>query len=136
MRPEFSKYQGQLSPESFVDALIQNVQNTSALDLGDQRAQLIKYQRRNLNQSQPVVRALTENTAFRNAEYIPAFVLSEYFAYLRRDPDGGGYDFWLQVLNNGDPGNYRGMVCGFINSFEYQRRFGAVVTHSDGECSR
>ncbi|HXM34087.1 MAG TPA: DUF4214 domain-containing protein, partial [Pyrinomonadaceae bacterium] len=89
------------------------------------------YQSRSL-----VVRDLTESNSFRNAEYNSAFVLSEYFAYLRRDPDEGGYRFWLNVLDFGDPGNYRGMVCGFINSVEYQKRFSEVVSRSDGECLR
>jgi hypothetical protein len=139
-RPEFiDKYQGNISAESFVEALIQNVQRTSAADLSSQRANLItKYNAGvNLNQSRSlVVRDLTENSAFANAQYNSAFVLSEYFAYLRRDADTGGYAFWLNVLDHGVPGNYRGMVCGFINSAEYQRRFSAVVTHSDGECLR
>jgi hypothetical protein len=65
-----------------------------------------------------------------------AFVLTEYFAYLHRDPDQGGYDFWLNALNNSEPGNYRGMVCSFITSTEYQHRFSAVVSHSNGECGR
>jgi len=40
----------------------------------------------------------------------------------------------LNVLNTGDPGNYRGMVCSFITSGEYQRRFSSVVTRSNAEC--
>ena len=58
--------------------------------------------------------------------------------YLRRGSDPGGYDFWLNVLNNsggGDPGNYRAMVCSFITSREYQGRFSRVVTRTNGECS-
>jgi hypothetical protein len=66
-------------------------------------------------------------------------VLSEYFGYLRRDPDQGGYAFWLNRLKlNG--GNFRSMVCAFINSTEYQYRLGLgyetapVVTRNDKEC--
>jgi len=55
---------------------------------------------------------------------------------LRRDPDPEGFSFWLTVLNSSDAGNYGGMVCGFINSMEYQRRFSEIVSHSDQECSR
>ena len=139
-RSEFvEKYQGNSSAESFVDALIQNVAVTSAIDLSNQRPDLVaKYNAgASLNQSRSlVVRDLTESNAFRNAEYNAAFVMTEYFAYLKRDPDARGYAFWLNVLDHGDPGNYRGMVCGFINSFEYQRRFSAVVTRGDGECTR
>ena len=138
-RTEFvEKYQVNTSAESFVDALIQSVQHSSALDLTSERANLIaRYNTgTNLNQSRSqVVRDLTDNGAFKNAVYNSVFVLTEYFAYLRRDADAGGFDFWLNVLNNGEH-NYRGMVCGFINSAEYQRRFGAIVNRTDSECSR
>jgi hypothetical protein len=63
-------------------------------------------------------------------------VQMEYFGYLRRDTDADGYRFWLDVLNNRDAGNYRGMVCSFLTSTEYQRRFGTVVTRSNSECGR
>src|SRR4030095_7408223 len=50
------------------------------------------------------------NAAFRQQEQNAAFVLMEYFGYLRRDPsaapdsDLSGYNFWLNKLNafNGD----------------------------------
>jgi hypothetical protein len=54
---------------------------------------------------------------------------------MRRDPDRGGYDFWLNVLNNREPNNYRGMLCAFITSAEYQQRFGTLVTRTDQECA-
>ncbi|HZE69176.1 MAG TPA: FG-GAP-like repeat-containing protein, partial [Pyrinomonadaceae bacterium] len=54
-----------------------------------------------------------EIPTFKTREYNGAFVLMQYFGYLRRDPDQGGYDFWLDVLNNRVPGNFRGMVCAF-----------------------
>jgi len=64
-------------------------------------------------------------------EFNRAFVLMQYFGYLRRDPNSGadanfdGYDFWLNKLNqfNGDY-NKAEMVKAFITSGEYRRRFG------------
>jgi len=79
---------------------------------------------------------LVDGAQFKAAEYNPAFVLTEYFNYLRRGPDAGGYGFWLNVLNTGDANNYRGMVCSFITSAEYQRRFSVVVSHSNAECGQ
>jgi hypothetical protein len=38
-------------------------------------------------------------------------------------------------LNNREPGNYRGMVCSFITSREYQERFGVVPTRSNQDCA-
>ena len=63
-------------------------------------------------------------------EFNRAFVLMQYFGYLRRNPsdapDGSfdGYNFWLNKLNqfNGDFVNAE-MVKAFISSSEYRRRF-------------
>lgn len=77
-----------------------------------------------------------EIAEFKNREYNSAFVLMQYFGYLRRDPDQGGYDFWLNVLNNREPNNFRGMVCAFITSAEYQDRFSFVRTRTDSLCGQ
>jgi len=82
------------------------------------------------------VRELAENAAFANAAYNRSFVLMEYFGYMRRGAEPDGYAFWLNVLNNSDAGNYRGMVCSFLTSTEYQRRFGSVTTRTNAECGR
>ena len=90
-----------------------------------------------LNQSRALVlRQVIDNAAFTQSEYNPSFVLMEYFGYLRRDPDAGGYDFWLDVLNTREAGNYSGMVCAFITSAEYQRRFSSIVNHSNRDCGQ
>jgi hypothetical protein len=139
-RPEFvSRYAANTTAESFVDALLANVLQGSGVDLSSQRAALItRYNAgTTVNQSRSfAVRELTANAAFQQAEYNSAFVLTEYFGYLRRDPDAGGYAFWLNVLNNRDPGNFRGMVCAFITSAEYQLRFSAVASRTDRECGQ
>jgi hypothetical protein len=70
------------------------------------------------------------------SQYNPAFVLMQYFGYLRREVDQGGYDFWLNVVNNREPNNYRSMVCAFLTSSEYQLRFGSLVTRSNADCSK
>ena len=53
-----------------------------------------------------VLQEVIEIQEFKTREYNPSFVLMEYFGYLRRDPDQGGYDFWLNVINNRLPNNY------------------------------
>jgi hypothetical protein len=70
------------------------------------------------------------------SQYNPAFVLMQYFGYLRRNVDQGGYDFWVDIVNNQQPNNYHGMVCAFITSTEYQLRFGSVVTRSNADCGQ
>jgi len=73
---------------------------------------------------------------FKTTEYNRAFVLMQYFGYLRRDADQGGYDFWLDVLNRlPPPNNFRNMVCAFITSSEYQLRFGQTVTRHNSDCA-
>jgi uncharacterized delta-60 repeat protein len=76
------------------------------------------------------------NELKQTSQYNPAFVLMQYFGYLRRNVDQAGYDFWLDVVNNREPNNYRGMVCAFITSAEYQLRFGAGVTRTNADCGQ
>jgi WD40 domain-containing protein/carboxypeptidase family protein/uncharacterized protein DUF4214 len=137
-RAEFTrKYQGQTTAESFVDAVLEQVWESSKVDLAAERgAWLAIYQTgSDMNQSRArVLQHVIEAPAFKEAEYNAAFVLTEYFGYLRRDPEPEGYAFWLNVLNNREPGNFRGMVCSFITSTEYQRRFSSVVSRNNAEC--
>jgi hypothetical protein len=78
-----------------------------------------------------VLRAVAEDQDLNNAEFNRAFVLMQYFGYLRRNPndpqdtDYTGYDFWLTKLNqfNGNFVNAE-MVKAFLVSTEYRQRFG------------
>jgi hypothetical protein len=138
-RAEFTtKYPQTMTRDQFVDALLQTMNARSGMDLSSLRGTLISDYDSGIAQSQSrslVIRDAVQAGAFAQAEYNKAFVSMEYFAYLRRDPEASGYNFWLNALN-GAPSNYRGMVCLFITSAEYQRRFGTVVTHSNAECGR
>ena len=71
------------------------------------------------------LRSVVEGATITQAHKSPAFVLMEYFGYLRRDPDAVGYDFWLGKLNSFN-GNFveAEMVKAFITSTEYRQRFG------------
>jgi Domain of unknown function (DUF4214) len=139
-RPEFvQKYQNYITANSFVDALLQTTRDTAGIDLASERSNLISRYNAgsSLTESRALVlRDLGDNSSVSQVLYNPSFVLMEYFAYLRRDPDQGGYDFWLNVLNRREPGNYRSMVCAFLTSAEYQRRFSPVVTRSNADCAR
>jgi parallel beta-helix repeat protein len=139
-RAEFTqKYQSNTTAEGFVDALIATIKTSSGVDLSNQRAVLINTYNTgsNTNASRSLtLRAAIEDAAFKQVEYNPSFVLMQYFGYLRRDPELGGYLFWLNALNNGQPNNYRGMVCAFITSSEYQHRFGTIVTRTNRDCSQ
>jgi len=139
-RPEFlQRYQDMVSAESFVDLLLQNVLQNTGLEFSNLRDSLIQTYNRgsNLNRSRSAVLSeLAENSGYQSAVFNSSFVLMEYFGYLQRDADRPGYDYWLNVLDGREQGNYRGMVCAFVTSTEYQRRFSSVVTRNNGECSR
>ncbi len=78
-----------------------------------------------------VLRSVAENSTLNLHETNRAFVLMQYFGYLRRDanatPDTNyaGYKFWLDKLNSFN-GDFRRaeMVKSFIISGEYRGRFG------------
>jgi hypothetical protein len=77
-----------------------------------------------------VLRSVTENSSLSQREFNKAFVLTQYFGYLRRNPDEGpntnfdGFNFWLGKLNqfNGDFVQAE-MVKAFLVSGEYLSRF-------------
>ncbi|HEY0386557.1 MAG TPA: DUF4214 domain-containing protein, partial [Pyrinomonadaceae bacterium] len=121
-----------LTPEEFVNKLFDTAQ---LFPYTAERAQLASDLRSGVKTRGDVVRALIELTDFYNREFNPAFVLMQYFGYLKRDADPGGYQFWLDVVNNRVTNNYLAMVCAFITSTEYQQRFGSLITHTNSDCS-
>jgi CSLREA domain-containing protein len=141
-RPEFiARYPLSLDGPAFVDALLQSVQQSSGVNLAGQREALVSAYTTaggGVMGRASVLRQLADNGAFTQAEYNRAFVQMQYFGFLKRDPDEGGYQFWLSVVNNSvpnDPSGYRSMVCAFITSPEYQQRFSQVVTRNDTVCA-
>jgi len=122
-RPEFLQvFPASMTAGQFVDKLIATIKTTNgAVDLTGQRANLLStYQ---TGGRVATMRQAIEDKAFQQAEYNNAFVLMQYFGYLRRDPDTGGYNFWIDILNNRVPNNYRSMVKAFITAQEYRERF-------------
>ncbi len=128
-RSEFTAlYPTSLSPTQFVDALYLHAGITPSAE--ERQAAINEF---NNPDGAPgrVLRRVAENQDLNNRELNPAFVLMEYFGYLRRNPDDPpdnnleGYNFWLNKLNQFN-GNYidAEMVKAFITSFEYRRRFG------------
>jgi serine protease AprX len=140
-RQEFlSKYPLSLDGGAYVDALLTTMRDSYGLDRSGQRSALLDgYNQCLQGGTQTHCRAVTlrllaDDPIFVQAVYNPSFVLMQYFGYLRREIDQSGYDFWLNVLNNREPNNYRGMVCSFLTAVEYQIRFAPVVSHTNAEC--
>jgi hypothetical protein len=124
-----------MKPAEFVDKLNTNAGNV--LSAGE-RATLINLFGGTVNSSNttaraPTVRLVAEDSDLYSGEFNRAFVLAEYYGYLRRNPndapestlDYTGYDFWLTKLNQFN-GNYINteMVKAFLSSIEYRQRFG------------
>jgi hypothetical protein len=124
-----------LTPEQFVDRLNQNA--SGVLSLSERTAVINLFggaaNSSNLPARGQAVRMVADDADLFSAEYNRAFVLAEYFGYLRRNPndapettlDYTGYDFWLTKLNQFN-GNYINaeMVKAFLSSIEYRQRFG------------
>ena len=127
-----------MTPTNFVTKLNQNIGNvmtaaevntaigrfSGALDISNvtARAQAVR--------DAAECAALSQDSG---QEFRRAFVLMQYFGYLRRNPndtpdsDYSGYDFWLQKLNQFG-GDFRSaeMVKAFITSSEYRNRTGPL----------
>jgi hypothetical protein len=77
-----------------------------------------------------VLRKVAENAEVDRREKNRAFVLMQYYGYLRRDPNAApdsnfaGWNFWLSKLNQFN-GNFVSaeMVKAFLESTEYRSRF-------------
>ncbi|PYS25271.1 MAG: hypothetical protein DMF72_02230 [Acidobacteria bacterium] len=117
-----------MTAAQFVDALNSNAGNPLS---PSERDRLVSDLTNNVKTRAQVLRAVAEDQDLVNAEFNRAFVLMQYFGYLRRNPndpqdtDYTGYDFWLTKLNQFN-GNYINaeMVKAFISSTEYRQRFG------------
>jgi hypothetical protein len=122
-----------MTPAQFVNKLNQNASNvlsaserTTAINLFGGAGNTS-----NMTARAQAVRMVADDTDLYNAEFNRAFVLAEYFGYLRRNPNDTpdsnytGYDFWLTKLNQFN-GNYINaeMVKAFLSSIEYRQRFG------------
>jgi hypothetical protein len=127
-RPRFlSAFSEAMTPAQFVDRL--NANGGDALSQSE-RDQLVSDLTSGTKSRAQVLRAVAEDSDLNRAEFNRAFVLMQYFGYLRRNPndfrdtDYTGYDFWLTKMNqfNGDFVNAQ-MVKAFLDSGEYQARF-------------
>jgi hypothetical protein len=122
-----------MTPAQFVDALYLNAGVTPSTT--DRNAAINEFGSATTTGDTAargrVLRRVAENSTLTQLEFNRAFVLMQYFGYLRRNPndppdsDFGGYNFWLGKLNqfNGNFVNAE-MVKAFIVSGEYKQRFG------------
>ena len=134
LRPRFiTAFPLSMTPAQFVDKL--NLNSGFVLTTA-QRDALITQLNTSADTSAArasILRQVADNATLRQAELNRAFVLMQYYGYLRRNPDDapepglnfGGWNFWLGKLNENN-GNFvqAEMVKAFLTSFEYIDRFG------------
>ena len=136
LRPRFTTaFPATLTPAQFVDALFSNAgvtpsatERQTAIDLFGGAATSADSTHRSR-----ALRQVAEHPALIQSEFRRAFVLMQYYGYLRRNPDDaperdlnfGGWAFWLGKLNENN-GNYvrAEMVKAFLDASEYRNRFG------------
>ena len=124
-----------LTPDQFVDRLFMNAGVTPSMT--DRTTAVNEFAfaatTADLAARARALRRVAENSTLTRQEFNGAFVLMQYFGYLRRNPndapeatlDFQGYNFWLNKLNqfNGDFAGAE-MVRAFLVSTEYRHRFG------------
>jgi uncharacterized repeat protein (TIGR01451 family) len=126
-------YAATLTPAQFVDQLFSHAGVTPSST--DRQTAINEFgsatDTSNVNARSRALRDVAENSTFSQQEFNRAFVLMQFFGYLRRNPsdlpdaDYSGYNFWLNKLNsfNGDYLKAE-MVKAFIDSAEYRQRLG------------
>jgi hypothetical protein len=137
-RPRFTTaFATSLTPTQFVDALYANA-GVASPPSAERTAAINEFGGAGNTADAPAraraLRRVSENATLGQQELNRAFVLMQYFGYLRRNPNDppepglnfDGYNFWLNKLNQFN-GNYVAaeMVKAFITSGEYRQRFGS-----------
>jgi hypothetical protein len=123
-----------MTPAQFVDKLFANTgvtptateRNTAIAEFGSATTTA------DVNARSRALRDVAENATLNTREFNKAFVLMQYFGYLRRNPydppeaslDYSGFNFWLGKMNFFGNYNDAEMVKAFISSSEYRQRFG------------
>ncbi len=133
-RAEFAtKYPASLKPAEYTDALYAHAALTPSSE--ERQATIAEFggapDTADTQARARALRRVAESGALHQRDVNRAFVLEEYFGYLRRNPDDepdsnlDGYNFWLRKLDRFG-GDYikAEMVKAFLNSTEYRERFG------------
>src|SRR6185295_6016864 len=136
---------------TYVDALFSNSGATPTT--AERNAAISAYGSGDTAGRAAALKSVIESGSVFNAEYNSAFVLMQYYGYLRRNPDDApdnnfaGYDFWIRKINSFSLADEdmrddaqalarvqrAEMVRAFIESDEYRQRFfGAARGNQQG----
>jgi hypothetical protein len=121
-------YPASMTAAQFVDKLYTTA-GVTPTD-GERNAAVAAFGSGNASGRAAALRAVVESATLDTAEKNKAFVLMQYFGYLKRNPndlpdaDFAGYSFWLGKLNEAGGDHVKAeMVKAFIDSTEYRTRF-------------
>jgi hypothetical protein len=125
-----SAYPASLTADEFVTKLDDSAGNVLSASEKSSLVATLGATPNDVSKRAQVVRAVAENSMLKANENNRAFVLMQYFGYLRRnvnegpDTDYSGWKFWLDKLNaHGGDFHSAEMVKAFIVSGEYLNRF-------------
>ena len=123
-------YPSSLTADAFVTQLDNNAGHVLSASEKSSLVAILGATPNDVTKRAQVVRAVAEDSDLKTNENNRAFVLMQYFGYLRRNPndapdnDHSGWKFWLDKLNaNGGDFHSAQMVTAFIVSIEYKDRF-------------
>jgi hypothetical protein len=133
-RPDFlAAYPNSMTAAQFVDKLNTNAAGVLSATERTNLINILGGTPADITKRAQVLRGVAEDQDLRNAEFNKAFVLMQYFGYLRRNPNSppepgsnfDGYNFWLNKLESFG-GNFvtAELVKAFLISGEYRQRFG------------
>jgi hypothetical protein len=122
-----------MTPAQFVDALFLSADVQPSAD--ERQAAIDDFGGEATSADQEArafaLRRVAENPALNRQELNRAFVMMQYFGYLRRNPDEtpdtdyAGYNHWLgKLVEFGGDYERAEMVKAFLSSTEYRGRFG------------
>ena len=121
---EFRQRYGSLSNEAFVELIYHNILGR-APDPGGYVFWVMKLNSGQQTRGQ-VMTGFSESAEYESTSSNEVFVTMMYVGMLRRSPDEGGFDFWVNYLDSGGSG--LALIDGFLNSQEYANRFLAQCT--------
>jgi hypothetical protein len=115
--PEFVARYGGMSDSQYLDLLLKTAQISSSAQVRRALA--------GQNTREQVLRKIAESGEVSSKLKTRAFVALQYFGYLKRDPEEGGFNRWLDELNK--TGDFAHVTSGFVDSSEYRERFGSSI---------
>jgi hypothetical protein len=131
---EFIAIYGALNYAAYIDTL--NTNTSGALSQVKRDNLVAALNGATMTRAQ-VLRQVAEDETLKDSELKRAFVLLQYFGYLRRDPDStpdtnfDGYNFWLTKLNDFN-GNFvkAEMVKAFLESTVHRAIWPVILIYA------